>query len=738
MKKTNLLNYLLGTIILVSASSVYAGVKLDDIDVASDDRLLFTAEQKVPGVAEYKSLYCTKLGDEKITSVPVLLTCFPERLELLDEGKILQVRNRDGLSRYSTEEGKITRVTEGNRGKNLRTFPVAASSDGKWYCTVEPVKKASGNLVLVNSKTLLQKVLVENVDLDYSSVKVKWAPDGKALLYENNNAVYFATPDAVVKNLQVNENFRKIGEGSIDSVQWTQSKKIIYLKDDVVYSIDQNELYTRGLYSSLVGNGKIIARLPIEFNCLTDKFWCNGTGSRMAVISRGNILSLYSVGAEEKNVHAKIDLISPLTEVAGTSLGYEMFWTADGKALLWNESLNYSSIEKVGTMYSVENNMSVLVKASRSIAPVLSPDCRKIAYTDSGVLKIFDLALMSETASYDRETVVSVAWAGRNALYVGGKNTVSLFNCVSKESSILFLSSVDRAYWNAGFIVTKISEGKGFYCYDAEKNIWVPYRIPDVELNARDKNGRYRAYVGKATNAKYENTIFVRCLSGKTFTYSVFPDAMKDSENGKKVALALDAMENAEGLGKVLQVLSEYGIKGTFFVNGEFIRRYPEKAKLIANSGNDCGSLFYTAADLVENNFVIDGSFITRGLARNEDEFFAVTKKELSLLWHAPYYHDTELIRTSGNSAGYEYVSAFSKFSDRTTYERSNEKGEEYKSASEIINGLVEELEEGMVVPVCVGKANGTRKDYVHEKLDLLIAAILESGYEITDVRGLK
>ena len=116
MKKTNLLNYLLGTIILVSASSVYAGVKLDDIDVASDDRLLFTSEQKVPGVAEYKSLYCTKLGDEKITSAPVLLTCFPERMELLDEGKILQIRNKDGLSRYSTEEGKITKDEDGNHG----------------------------------------------------------------------------------------------------------------------------------------------------------------------------------------------------------------------------------------------------------------------------------------------------------------------------------------------------------------------------------------------------------------------------------------------------------------------------------------------------------------------------------------------------------------------------------------------------------------------------------------------
>ncbi|WP_407397696.1 polysaccharide deacetylase family protein [Treponema sp.] len=737
MKKNNLLNYLLGTIILVSVSNAYAGIRLDDIDVGTDDRLLFTVEQKVPGVAEYKSLYCTKLGDEKIISNPVLLTCFPERMELLNEGKILQIRNKDGLSRYSTEDGKITSVNETKHGKSSRTFPVEVSSDGLWYCTVEPVEKASGKLVLVNSKTLLQKTLVENVDLDYSLLNVKWSPDGKVLLYENKGCVYFATPDAVFKNLQVNESFRKIGEGSIDSVQWTQTKKIIYLKDDIVYCIEQNELYTRGLYSSLVGNGKIIARLPVCFDSLTDKFWCNGNGQRLAVISRENILSIYTV-IEDSKAYARIDVIRPLTEMSGTSLGYKVFWNGDGKVILWNDSLDYVKNEKTGTMYSVEDGMTVVANASKSIIPSSSSDMKRIAYTDDGVLKVFDFSVMKEIASYSQDSVVSVAWAGRNALYLGGKNTVSLYNVLSQESNVLFVSSVERAYWNAGLIVTKLPDGRGFYCYEADKNSWVPYRIPDVEFKAKDKNGRYRAYVGKALNSEFENTILVRCLSGKTFTYSVFPEAMKESCNGKKVALVLDAMENSEGLGKVLYTLSEYGVRGTFFINGEFIRRYPEKTKLIANSGNECGSLFYTSADLVENNFVIDTDFITRGLARNEDEYFAVTQKELSLIWHAPYHHDTEVIRKSGNAAGYEYVSCFSKFSDRTTYERSSEKGEEYKSAAEIINGLVDELQDGMIIPVSVGNANGSRKDYVYEKLDLLIASIIESGYEITDVQGLK
>ena len=53
MKNKQILNYILGTIILISASSVYAKVRLDDIAVSDDDRMLFTVEKSIPEVAQY-------------------------------------------------------------------------------------------------------------------------------------------------------------------------------------------------------------------------------------------------------------------------------------------------------------------------------------------------------------------------------------------------------------------------------------------------------------------------------------------------------------------------------------------------------------------------------------------------------------------------------------------------------------------------------------------------------------
>ena len=131
MKNKQILNYILGTIILISASSVYAKVRLDDIAVSDDDRMLFTVEKSIPEVAQYKSLYCTELGNEKIKSKPVLLTFFPERMELLNGGKILQIRNIDGFSRYSVEDGKLVAIAEQKSDKRIRTFPVVTSPDGQ-------------------------------------------------------------------------------------------------------------------------------------------------------------------------------------------------------------------------------------------------------------------------------------------------------------------------------------------------------------------------------------------------------------------------------------------------------------------------------------------------------------------------------------------------------------------------------------------------------------------------------
>lgn len=61
----------------------------------------------------------------------------------------------------------------------------------------------------------------------------------------------------------------------------------------------------------------------------------------------------------------------------------------------------------------------------------------------------------------------------------------------------------------------------------------------------------------------------------------------------KKIALTFDAGANADGVDKVLSILDENNIRGTFFLTGKFIEKYPEKVKALIASGGDIGNHTY-------------------------------------------------------------------------------------------------------------------------------------------------
>ena len=79
----------------------------------------------------------------------------------------------------------------------------------------------------------------------------------------------------------------------------------------------------------------------------------------------------------------------------------------------------------------------------------------------------------------------------------------------------------------------------------------------------------------------------------------------------------------------------------------------------------------------------------------------------------------------------------FNKFNDRITFEESKESGKEYLNASSLVDSFAENLYDGIVIPVSIGTMDGTRRDYLYEKLDLLISSILENGYEIVSLKDL-
>ena len=76
-----------------------ARVSFGSADLNDKDEILFTVRRDFPGTPSYRSLFYAKLVNGSPAEAPRALTCYPERLELLSHGSVLQVRNRSGTAR---------------------------------------------------------------------------------------------------------------------------------------------------------------------------------------------------------------------------------------------------------------------------------------------------------------------------------------------------------------------------------------------------------------------------------------------------------------------------------------------------------------------------------------------------------------------------------------------------------------------------------------------------------------
>jgi peptidoglycan/xylan/chitin deacetylase (PgdA/CDA1 family) len=198
----------------------------------------------------------------------------------------------------------------------------------------------------------------------------------------------------------------------------------------------------------------------------------------------------------------------------------------------------------------------------------------------------------------------------------------------------------------------------------------------------------------------------------------------------REVALVFNAIDSAEGLPSILRTLKEYGLRCTFFVNGEFIRSHPGAVKEIADSGHEVGSLFYVYFNMTDARYQVDRDFVIGGLARNEDDYFAATGKELSLVWHAPYYFVSSSIIDAAQEMNYQYVGRDVDSLDWVTQDAAEAASGLYLPGAELVERIIQLKTPGSIIPIRVGKP-GERGDYLFQKLDVLINGLVAAGYKV-------
>ncbi|MBQ8679269.1 MAG: polysaccharide deacetylase family protein [Treponema sp.] len=741
-------------LIFLNITFLHAQVKFENPQINAESKVLFTVNHKLGGTVSYKTLFMADATQSESTRI---LTCFPEKMELLSNGSVLQVRNRYGTARYSVADSTLSWIKREDSipADAKAMLPQAVSPDGKWACFVKKTDAASGELYLKNMSTLEEFLLNDKCDFDYDEVPAKWAGDGSVFVYEKAGNLYFGDPKAIYQKVQMGEEFRKIGEGTINCVQWANGKYLIYINRDLVYKISAKELYTRGLYSPVVGIGIVIGRLPIGFDSHKDKFWVSPQVNQIVTVSANSVISSYKINGTASSYFTSV-YSKPFKDISASAVDYDVFFCSDGSQILWVNLIGLLDGKRNSSVYRLSSELKELIRVENATRPLLSPDGRKIVFASQKFAFVYDLGTWLELGRISGEKVYSYAWSGSNLLYIGGESTVREWkaenNRFSKDGKMLFLSSANTAFWkpNAENIVCAQSATNKatFYDYDPFKNVWQTsaddsrtsfefMKKAEVSVYAV-QNARYRVYTGLTDNKLYENALYIRNFSGNGTSYAVYPETVKPSDERKKLALIFDAIDSADGLTHILAVLANYDIKATFFLNGEFIRRYPQECKQIIESGHDCASMYFSVTDLTEKGFIIDENFIRRGLARNEDEFYAATGRELSLLWHAPFYKANNEIKKAGELSGYKYIEAGRLSLDSYTLEKAADGKKWYLSARDLVKLYVDSAEPDMIIPVTVGLSDGTRRDFLYEKLSLLIGDFLDFGYEFKLVRDLK
>ncbi len=714
----------------------FAGIKFGDADINNNDEILYTIRQEIPGAFSYRSLFKAKIEDGAVSGEPALISCFPEQMELLGGGKILQVRNRYGtawidLAAKSVEWKKYSAEVPVN---SMRLSKVSVSPNGEWICYAEKNGYATGKLFLKNVNSSKEICLDENSSFNYENVSVKWSADSSVLVYAKNGNVYFCNPSAVARGVEVDEKFRKIGPGTINSVNWTGGKFLVYIDSDLVYKISSKELYTLGLYSGIIGKGQMVGRLPSQFVASKDSFSVNSDVSSMVLIQNGKIFTYFKIN---RNTCDYLDIVysGPYVDLSASLLESEILWDLNGSPIVWMRMLPYGGQKIKSSVYHLENRLSKFLDISDSGRPVVSPDGKNCAFYSGSSVYIYDTKNWKRVNKVEGENVVSLLWENNSTLIIGGDRTIRSWKILEQNPEILAVSSVVNGFWNNDEIIADSGNGK-FFVFDDEKKTWAQKESDFSRRSNVLRNERYRLFCGETANPLFENALYIRTLFGKAVTRPVYQESVRKVPERKKIALAFDAYDNADGLTRVLYTLNRYLVTGTFFLNGEFIRRYPNETKQISLSRNECASMFFSTSKLTQPGFLVNEDYIRRGLARNEDEFNAVTGKELSLMWHAPHYAASEKIIQDGKKAGYDYIDIKNPVCDSVTLEQAvNGKGK-YLCPGKLIESYVKTLDEGeKVIPVTVGISRGTRESYLYDNLDLLISAILDAGYEIVPLR---
>ena len=766
------------TAMFLAAIAVSAEVSFSGLDLSSDEHLLFAASSEAPGFGSYRTLFRADLsrvsgaasgrgiaGGDVLEDAPIeQLTHFPEILTYLRALDAVQIQNRFGVFRADVATGVFAAVdgfqsfAAGAPVGNGKVFPVTASPDGRYLLVVEPTSAAYGELALLATDGSSRTTIATGVELSTERAPARWSPDSRFFVYARGDNLYYYSIDQFERGRLLGESYRELGPGTLASVRWSPESSLYYVSGSLVYEILGPEFFTRSLYAGLLQIGTIVGKLPFPFDPNFDSFEIGPSGERALLNKGGRNLFLLYLDPDDFSGDGRIVGLPSLFLPRNTRVR-QTVWSSLGQIVVLAGSIEEGETRSTVFRLDTGSGADKLVFDRTDDAGVqelrLSPDEARLALLTSDGVAFRDPATWRLERRVRLESPVHAVWLDDERLLVGGRTTIDVVTAATGAREVLALAQADDHGFAADGAAIAVAGGETF---ELAGGRWVPSeRAPDARK--RVSGERFRVFLESLSSGSYRSIVMVRRAQGvgtsllfppPQRTYESFPDTDEPVDfayfthgsriRRREVSFVFNAIDSVEGLTEILNTLDSYDVTATFFVNGQFIRRHPTALAEIAGAGHEVGSLFFAYFDMSDRRYRITPGFVQEGLARNEDEYFAATGRELSLLWHAPYYFVSDEIIEAGTEANYIYVGRDIDSLDWVPRRTDEGLSRLYRPSARLVERILDRKQPGSIVSMQVGiseEARGGRDDYLFQRLDLLINGLLEQGYEVVPVSTL-
>ena len=180
----------------------------------------------------------------------------------------------------------------------------------------------------------------------------------------------------------------------------------------------------------------------------------------------------------------------------------------------------------------------------------------------------------------------------------------------------------------------------------------------------------------------------------------------------KKISLTMNCAWNADDIDKILETLQKNNVKITFFLVGEWVDKYPEAVKRIAEAGHEIGTHSNTHPHVKK----LSAEKNLEEIKLSVDKIEKITGYKTNL-YRAPYGEYNNTVIQSAQDKGY--------FTIQWSLDTLDYKG---LTGDEMWNRLNGKLKSGDIILM----HNGTK--HTADSLDMLIKNIKKEGYEIVPV----